>query len=779
MIPKYHILIVVFLALPASIYLGLNVENEAVQSGQISCFTGAKYGNSRNFVDNYVIRAVDTNTSSALPGLMPDVKITDDEGLYPKGPSPYPPVIAFDYTTGRLYAAWSDTRDYIPDTNANQEIYFATSLDNGNTWSANIRVTNTPDHYEKEVDIAIGQYGEIYLTWVEGSEGGVFFARSFDGESWTNTQVRSLEFNKYYSGNSPSLAVDENGRIYIFWVDERETVPGIESPVHDIYWVFSEDGGNTFSTDTKVDIPLRWLQSPDVVVHGGVIYLMFFSFDGSFVNYLTKSTDSGETYSFPIRIDPTNNNTQYHPVMEIDEHGTIYTAWNTSDRRIAFSKSTDGGETFDPSMFLSDEIFAGDETIPDISVGLDGIIHVTWSTRILGLYTMLYSFSENAGVSFQTIGRTYMPVETYGVYSSSVTVDANGRPHLIWAEYQDGIYGVYTTTTDSFTCRLTNIPIYLQGWPTTPDYILGDRPWFDDPYGNYSYDDTRNTMGLLGCNTTSNAMLINYFAEQIKSPFRTDPGVLNEWLRNNGGYTANHGVIYGVVKQYAQASDVYFTMTGTIEGSNQDQRLRDHICAGNPAMLKVEFNPNNDLLGDHFVVVTGTTIVNGIETFTINDPATGSTNLLDGYGMYYGVNYYFGAQRAPSEGSIQISIYSPVHLLVTDPLGRTTGYDPRTELSWSEIPLSGYGNDTIGGPDGSVLPETYVLFIPKAVEGKYQVQVIGYDIGDYTLEVSKTFFASNRVEQVFFHGKAQTGSVDEWTINYYPPVYLYLPLTIK
>ena len=61
---------------------------------------------------------------------------------------------------------------------------------------------------------------------------------------------------------------------------------------------------------------------------------------------------------------------------------------------------------------------------------------------------------------------------------------------------------------------LMDVPQFYQGYPSTPASItpIESVTWRDYAYGNYLDGDKKNTIGYWGCNTTSNAMIINYFA---------------------------------------------------------------------------------------------------------------------------------------------------------------------------------------------------------------------------------------------------------------------------
>ena len=66
---------------------------------------------------------------------------------------------------GTLYAAWADTR------NGNYDIYFARSTDGGATWSANIRVEDSPSGDQSSPSLAVGADGTLYAAWGDSRNG--------------------------------------------------------------------------------------------------------------------------------------------------------------------------------------------------------------------------------------------------------------------------------------------------------------------------------------------------------------------------------------------------------------------------------------------------------------------------------------------------------------------------------------------------------------------------------------------------------------------------------
>jgi hypothetical protein len=72
--------------------------------------------------------------------------------------------------------------------------------------------------------------------------------------------------------------------------------------------------------------------------------------------------------------------------------------------------------------------------------------------------------------------------------------------------------------------------------------------------------------------------------------------------------------------------------------------------------------------------------------------------------------------------TIRVSMHSPANLLITDPLGRSTGVDPSGQIV-SQIPDATYSNTT----------ESQVIMIPDPINGSYNIRLHGTGSGSYTL----------------------------------------------
>ncbi|MCK9451288.1 MAG: T9SS type A sorting domain-containing protein [Bacteroidales bacterium] len=224
-----------------------------------------------------------------------------------------------DPATNTIYVTWTQFDDYgVSDPACQSNIRFSKSVDAGQSWTPAITISqvagNCVDSGETTEGAvpAVGPNGEIYVSW-SGPE-GIVFDRSLDGgETWLDEDI----------------AVDPHIGGWDF------DIPGI-----------SRSNGMPV---TKCDLGNS--------VHRGTIYINFADqrngADDTDI-WLTKSTDQGETWTEPVRVnDDEPGKQQFFTWMDIDQtNGHLYfvfydrRAYDDNQTDVYMAVSGDGGETF-------------------------------------------------------------------------------------------------------------------------------------------------------------------------------------------------------------------------------------------------------------------------------------------------------------------------------------------------------------------------------------------------------------------------------------------------
>ncbi|MFA5419224.1 MAG: GEVED domain-containing protein, partial [Bacteroidales bacterium] len=177
--------------------------------------------------------------------------------------------IAISPYVGNLYIAWTEFGGLM-DT----EIALAVSRDHGVTWTSKKAISTDvfAGGHNHGVNLSVGPQGEVYAVWVvydswPADESAIGFAKSLDGgTTWSPARrildnirgIRKTEAGKNIRVNSfPSATVDVSygyyrGNIYVTWANIG--TPGINTGEDvDIYLIKSSDEGNTWSEPIKIN----------------------------------------------------------------------------------------------------------------------------------------------------------------------------------------------------------------------------------------------------------------------------------------------------------------------------------------------------------------------------------------------------------------------------------------------------------------------------------------------------------------------------------------------
>jgi len=276
----------------------------------------------------------------------------------------------------------------------------------------------------------------------------------------------------------------------------------------------------------------------------------------------------------------------------------------------------------------------------------------------------------------------------------------------------------------------------------------------NDSDGRYS-EDSPETIGKWGCTLTSATMIVNYFAKQQDVNKTFTPSDLNNWSKENYGYSTNGskplpdknnpqytnwGMLhYNKVSEFAKKEGIKMSVKST------KNTLREEMCQLNSAILGV--NNDSDSETDHYIAASGNTQKDGVQTFRIHDPErTTTTTLSESYGSYLQSIVY--EPVFPNEKSyLNIRTFSdPAKLFIVDPLGRRSGYDPVTDQSYNEIPDAWYGIEQITADDETHTKQSIrTIYINSPIEGLYQLIITGSETETSGIEIRSKMGSNDEV----------------------------------
>ncbi len=297
---------------------------------------------------------------------------------------------------GNFYIGMMAAYETTSGSGSDAGMYVARSTDGGRNWNDPIPVFILDEEMQDKPYLAIDNslsiyQNRVYMLWTSwGSQTGI--VSSYSEDQGLNFSDRVVVSDPGSSGIGVSPVVGSDGALYVAWIDYPQYTRLILDK--------SMDGGLTFGTDTVIDEVTRiGTVCPDtnrrslkdcVKVNSfpslGVDTSNGFSQNNLYVTWadqrsgdpdilFSRSTDKGETWSDPIRVNDDNFQNgidQFFPWIAVNDQGYIFITFYDSrndpdnwliDTYLAFS--TDGGISFLPNVRVSSISF-------DATVGFDG-----------------------------------------------------------------------------------------------------------------------------------------------------------------------------------------------------------------------------------------------------------------------------------------------------------------------------------------------------------------------------------------------------------------------
>ncbi len=332
-----------------------------------------------------------------------------------------------------------------------------------------------------------------------------YYVSNDGGFTWSEDTLYSSSYGVW---GDPALMIDNDSNLYFFHLSN----PASGNWIDRIVCQKSTDNGINWNDGTYFGLNGTKAQDkewPIIDRNNGNIYVTWTEFDsyGSSNSahksriLFVKSTDSGATWSTPIKINKVDGNcidsddTTEGAVPAVGPNGEIYTAW-AGPEGIRFNRSTDVGDTWLADPILVDTQPTGwDYGIPDISRanGLPitlcdlsggphhGTIYVNWSDQRNGSNDtdIWMKKSTDGGDTWSDLKRINDDSAGKQQFFTWMTIDqTSGYIYTVFYDRRDytnsltDVYLAYSTNGgDTFTnLKISETPFLPSSGPFFGDY---------------------------------------------------------------------------------------------------------------------------------------------------------------------------------------------------------------------------------------------------------------------------------------------------------------------
>jgi hypothetical protein len=238
----------------------------------------------------------------------------------------------------------------------------------------------------------------------------------------------------------PTLTVLNSGRLLIGW-KEADTATG---PGRRVGFCYSDDEGQTFSPNILME-PVGpgesqsdpWLVSDN----NDHAYFAFLEYGGSGEGMgVAKTLDGGASWLSPVQASDTVGYLDDKETACVDTNGNIYMMWDhfptQSDADLVFTRSTNGGATFQPTQILGPWDTHGG--IPYLTCTPNGTLFVStiWDSNPVGpIDTIFFMKSIDYGVTWTAPHQVNPPGSGEIAIITVCATDSNHHIYICFAGF--------------------------------------------------------------------------------------------------------------------------------------------------------------------------------------------------------------------------------------------------------------------------------------------------------------------------------------------------------
>ena len=333
-------------------------------------------------------------------------------------------------------------------------------------FSSNILLSTDNSAYPHHVEttMAISDNGTLFVGWKESNTHNgpgirVSVTKSVDGgTTWTSPYSMPM-FTSGVTGQSDPWLVWHDGVIYYAYLEYSISGPQLSQ----ITVAKSEDYGFSWTPVTASYGEYFADKEMMVISDDGTIYVIYDDTDdatlvGNATIRLSRSVDAGDSYQEICNItEPTP--WRGIPYMALSSESQLGVVWlylepeTGSWGNVEFSRSEDGGFTFQKSQFINNDgnfstLAPGKITLPVLRFDQNDRLYALWADGFdqgENLFDVYLRYSDDFGNTWSDRLRIN-PNVLGNQWNPEMTIDSHGRLHIIYYDEQGSHYRPYYRT---------------------------------------------------------------------------------------------------------------------------------------------------------------------------------------------------------------------------------------------------------------------------------------------------------------------------------------------
>lgn len=365
------------------------------------------------------------------------------------------PAIAVSHA-GKVYVVWVD---HVTKHQANVMIG---RLDhNGQMEGSPVRVNTQPGMATAwrgdPPTVAIAPSGSILVGWTghvrseSGHSSVIYLSASHDDGRTFGQPVKVNDDSKPGPHGMHSLAIGNNGRIYVAWLDERNITKAPSTEIksdmelnRDLFVSWSIDGGKSFSPNQRVATEVcPCCKTAMAIASDGRVYLSWRQVLPGDFRHIAVASLGKEAKSFTDPVIVSDDEWMIKgcpvsgPALSVADDNklrvTWYTGFESGPHGIFWSESTDSGRTFSPRRLLHENLVQGTPVLVNENEGTATAIWETIEKGVPRLLAAPLADSEQGKQQPGLVGSGQLPAATIsGNQLFVLAVVPEGDKKTVW-----------------------------------------------------------------------------------------------------------------------------------------------------------------------------------------------------------------------------------------------------------------------------------------------------------------------------------------------------------